>query len=150
MAAHCYAEPLGDLACRRRRSAKKRNELVPARMRDQLSFTKIGAREIEDRPQYGLCVRLTKLLGQPSVVIDIGYEQRNWTTRSARLGDRCRGGVDEGVVRSEPSLLIEKNEMLLPAGRSQPWPEWLRVGGKDNRKSGGPNDARGKDAIWVI
>jgi hypothetical protein len=49
---------------------------------------------------------LTKLVGEPSIVVDVSDEQRDRTTRHARLGDRCRGGIDEGVVRSEPSLLI--------------------------------------------
>lgn len=89
-------------------------------MRNQFSFAQIRARQIENRSQHRIGVRLTKLFGKPSIVIDVGNEQRYRTMCRARLGDRCRGGIDEGVVRSEPSLLIEKNEMLLQAGRSHP------------------------------
>jgi hypothetical protein len=144
MAAHRCAESFRDLARSRRRGAKKRDKLVPARMGNQFPFAQVGARQIEDRVQHRLGVRLTKLVGEPSIVIDVRHEQGDRTTRRSRLGDRCRGGVDEGVVRSEPSLLIEKNEMLLQAGRQQPRPRWLEPGGKDNRKSEGPNDAREK------
>lgn len=150
MPAHACAESLSNLPSRRRRCAKKCDELIPTGMGDQFSFAQVRACELEDRAQNHIGIWLTKLLGDPSIVIDVGDEQSNWTTRCARLGNRCRGSIDEGVERSEPSLLIEKNEMLLQAGRSQPRPQWLRVGGKDNRKSEGANDAREKEVIYVI
>ena len=116
MAADGCAQSLRHLASGGGRSAKKRDELVPARMRNQFAFAEIRARQIEDRAQHRLRVRLTKLVGETSIVIDVGNEQGYRTARRTRLGDRCRGSIDEGVVRSEPSLLIEKNEMLLRAG----------------------------------
>ena len=117
MATDGGAKSFRDFARRGSRRAKQRDELVPAGMCNQLSFTQIRPRQIENRAQHRLGVGLTKLVGKPSVVIDVGNEQRYRTPRRTRLGDRCRGGIDEGVVGSEPSLLIEKNEMLLQAGR---------------------------------
>ena len=63
---------------------------------------------------------MTKLFGEASVVVDIGNEQSDLTARRTGLGDRCRGCIDEGVVGGEPSLLIEKNGLLLLARRSRP------------------------------
>ena len=96
-------------------------------MGHQLALAEVGARQIENRAQHRLRVRLTKLVGEPSIVIDVSDEQGNRTTRRARLGNRSRGGVDEGVVRREPSLLIEKNGILLQAGPSLPGPRCLCV-----------------------
>jgi hypothetical protein len=129
MAAYGRTESFRNFTSGGSRSAKKGYELVPARVGNQFSFTQVRAGQVEDRAQHRLGVRLTKLVGEPSIVIDVSDEQRYRTTRRSGLGDRCRGGIDEGVVSSEPSLLVQKNEMLLRAGRSQPRPRWLRVGG---------------------
>lgn len=53
-------------------------------------------------------------------MIDVSDEQGNRTARDTGLGNRSRGGIDEGVVGGEPSLVIEKNELLLAAGRARP------------------------------
>src|SRR5689334_16387830 len=52
MATNGGAEPLRDVTRRRGRGAKQRHELVPARMRDQLSFPKVGPRQVEDRAKH--------------------------------------------------------------------------------------------------
>jgi hypothetical protein len=106
MAAYSCTEPFSNFPSGGSRSAKKGYELVSARVSNQFSFTQVRAGKVEDRAQYRLGVRLTKLVGEPSIVVDVSDEQRDRTTRHARLGDRCRGGIDEGVVSSEPSLLI--------------------------------------------
>jgi hypothetical protein len=86
---------------------------------------------------------LTKTLGETPVMVDVGDEQRNRPAGRTRLGDGCRRCVDEGVVGSEPTLLIEKNEMLLQAGRSRFNTRIRhRRAGFDNRKSERPKDAR--------
>lgn len=144
MAAYRRAESFSDLSSGRRRRAKKRDKFVSAWVGYQLSFAEIRPNQVEDRAQHRLGIWLTKLVGKPSIVIDVGNEQGYRTMRFARLGDRCRGGIDEGVVRGEPSLLIEKNEMLLQSGRSRTRPQCFESGGKDNRKNEGPNDAREK------
>jgi hypothetical protein len=123
VAAHGGAQSIGNIARRRGRSAKERYELVPAGMRDELPLTKIGPHQIEDRAKNQLGVVLTKTLGEPPIVVDVGDEQRNGPASRTRLGDGSRRSVDEGVVGSEPTLLIEKNEMLLRAGRSRFTPE---------------------------
>ena len=46
------AAPLGDIAGRRSRCAKQRDQLVSAGMRNQLAFPEIGARKIEDGAQH--------------------------------------------------------------------------------------------------
>jgi hypothetical protein len=56
-----------------------------------------------------------------TVVIDIGDEKRDRPLHGARFGHRDRGGVYEGVVCGEPSLLVEKNGMLLRGGRHREW-----------------------------
>ena len=38
-------------------------------------------------------------------MIDVSDEQGDRTARGTGLGDRSRGGIDEGVVGSEPSLV---------------------------------------------
>jgi len=106
MAADSCTESFRNFASGGSRSAKKGYELVSARVSNQFSFTQVRAGQVEDRAQHRLGVRLTKLVGEPSIVIDVSDEQRYRTTRRARLGDRCRCSIDEGVVRSEPSLLI--------------------------------------------
>jgi hypothetical protein len=128
MAAHSCTESFSNFTSGGSGSAKKGYELVTARMGNQFSFSQDRAGQIEDRAQHRLGVWFTKLVGDPSIVIDVCDQQGYRTTRRSRLGDRCRGGIDEGVETSEPSLLIEKDEMLLRAGRSQPRPQWLRVG----------------------
>ena len=137
MAAHSRAESFGDLSSGRRRRAKKRDELVSARVRNQFSLTEVRANQVEDRAQHRLGIRLTKLVGEPSIVIDVRHEQGHRTTCRASLGNRCRGRIDEGVVRSEPSLLIEKNEMLLQAGA-------LVAQGSSGFESGGKTTVRTK------
>ena len=89
-------------------------------MREQLTFPQIRPSKIEDRAQDRIGVWLTKFIREPSVVIDVSNEQGDRTPRDTGLGNRCRGGIDEGVVGREPSLLIEKNGLLLPAGRARP------------------------------
>jgi len=56
-------------------------------------------------------------------VVHVRDEERDRSFDGARLGNGNRGGVDEGVVCSEPSLLVEKNGMLLRAGAAAIW--WL-------------------------
>ena len=51
-------------------------------------------------------------------MVDVSDEQGKRPSSRTSLGNRSRGSVDEGFVRGESSLLIEKNEMLLQAGRS--------------------------------
>ena len=75
-------------------------------MGDQLSVSKIRACHVEDRAQHGFGIWLTKLVREPSVVIDVSDEQGNRTPRRTGLGNRGRGGIDEGVVSGEPSLLV--------------------------------------------
>jgi hypothetical protein len=128
MAAHSCTESFSNFTSGGSRSAKEGYELVSARVGNQFSLTQVRADQIEDRAQHRLGVWLTKLVGDPSIVIDVSNKQGYRTTRRSRLGDRCRGSIDEGVETSEPSLLIEKDEMLLRAGRSQPRSRWLRVG----------------------
>ena len=116
MAAHRRTETLGSIASSSRRCAQQCNELVPSRMHDQLASAKVGPHQFEDRAKNALRVLLTELFGEPSIVIYVGYEQSNGTSRRAGLGDGSRGRVDEGVVCREPSLLIEKNDELPQAG----------------------------------
>jgi hypothetical protein len=89
-------------------------------MRKELPFTQIRARQIEDRAERRFGVCMTKFVSEPSVVVDVSDQQCDWTPRGTRLGDRCRGCIDEGVVGGEPSLLIEKNGLLLLARHSRP------------------------------
>ncbi|HEV8233196.1 MAG TPA: hypothetical protein VGP84_01315, partial [Gemmatimonadaceae bacterium] len=117
--AHRRAQALGNVARRGSRSAKQRYELVSTRMGEQLTLSQIRPSKIEDRAQHRIGVRLTKFVREPSVVIDVSDEQGDGTTRDTGLGNRCRGGIDERVVGREPSLLIEKNGLLLPAGRNR-------------------------------
>ncbi len=76
-------------------------------------------------------------------MVNVRDKQRNRPPRGTRLRNRCRGGVDERVVRSEPSLLIEKNQDA-PTGRALAVDTRIRRrrAGFDNRKSERPNDAR--------
>jgi hypothetical protein len=118
-------------------------------VREQLALPKIGSCEVEDGSKNRLGVLLTKAFCEPAIVVDVSNEQRNRTARDARLGDRSRGSIDEGVEGSEPSLLIEKNEMLLRAGRSRCNDLKCRRARFDNRKNKGANDAREKSVIYV-
>ena len=120
MTAHGRTQALGDIAGGWSRSAKQRDELVSAGVREQFAFPQVRSSKIEDRAQDRIGVWLTKFIREPSVVIDVSNEQGDRTPRDTGLGNRCRGGIDEGVVGREPSLLIEKNELLLPAGRARP------------------------------
>jgi len=123
MTPHRGAEPFRHVARRRRRRAKQRHELVSAGMRNQLSFAEVGSSEIEDRAQHALRIRLAVVVGEVAVVVDVRDEKGDRPFDGTRLGDGDRGSVDEGVVCSEPSLLVEKNGMLLRAGAAARW--WL-------------------------
>jgi hypothetical protein len=120
MTSHCCAQALGDVAGGRSRSAKQRDELVSAWVREQLAFPQDRSSQIEDRAQDRIGVWLTKFVREPSIVINVSDEQGNRTARDTSLGNGCRGSIDEGVESRESSLLIEKNELLLPAGRARP------------------------------
>jgi hypothetical protein len=83
-------------------------------------------------------VGLAVIVGKTPIMVDVGYEQRDWPSDGTRLGYRDRGGVDEGVVSSEAALLVEKNGRLLRERAT-------KIGGRsDNRKITGSKDAREK------
>lgn len=87
MAPNCRAQALGNAlsACGRR--AQQGDKLVAAPIREQLAFTEIRPRQIEDDAQHDFSVRLTMLIGQASVLVDIRYEKGNRTPRTTRLGN---------------------------------------------------------------
>jgi hypothetical protein len=87
-------------------------------MCNELAFAEIRACQLEDRSEDGFRVFVTVIVRQAAIVIDVGDEKRYRPTCASRLGNGRRGGIDERVVGGEPSVLIEKNEMLQQAGRS--------------------------------
>jgi hypothetical protein len=102
------AQTLRNVVSRGCRRAQQRDELVSTRVRDQLALAQIRARQIEDRTQHRFSVWLTKLVSNPSIVIDVSYKQGIGGEPRRPRQPEAVAGVDEGVEGGEPSLLIEK------------------------------------------
>lgn len=45
-------------------------------------------------------------------MIHVGHEQRDGAACSTRLGNRDRGGINEGIVRCQTTLLIDEDRGL--------------------------------------